>query len=323
MSGEQDPQYAPLTGSQARAALGPVSDIAHLGTRLAYEWPTHPASPYFIERLAYARARTIAMEAGDPIDDAVNYGRLFEAMPEGSRLSADAGAAMHFEAHYREAIDACSAAAPFQAQKPLSGALRAQGLKTPVPIRAMERARACRRKAFTKEEAAIEAQRVLSSAGLFPLQPLPILFEIPRLRADGDWMVGALRRFRDGLAEAIDLLDAATAFLARAEEVLGKPTAKPKAAWRALPVLAGLPAVRSNGLASRLSISQKAAIAALEELETLGLAREIRGLKSWKVWAANDPVLGLGRTEPQQPDPMMSFASGLSVIPKEPRRIAS
>lgn len=279
--------------AQLRAALRHSTEIAHLGTRLAHDWPAHPASPYFIERLAYLRATRIAYEAGEPIDHHAAYGRCFDAKPEGARFRLDAGAAMRFEAAWRAAMDAVRSAAPFHVQRPLRGALRAQADPTPAPVRAMDRARETRAQCYSQEEASIEAQRVLAGAGMFPCEPLPVMIEVPRLRADADWLIGALARFRESLAAAIDALDAAGDFLARAESALGRPAAKPKAAWRALPLLAGLPTLRSQDLAERLSISRKAAIAALEELEALGVAREIRGLKSWQVWTANDPVLGL------------------------------
>jgi hypothetical protein len=295
--------FLDFTGAQLRSALRHSTEIAHLGTRLAYEWPNHPAREYFQERLAYARAAAMARDEDAPIDHHVAYARCFDAKPDGARFWLDAGMAMRFEAAYTEVTAAIRSAAPFRKARPLYGALRAQSNKTPAPIRAMERARETRAKGFTQEEASIEAQRVLAMEGMFPGEPLPVMIEIPRLRADGDWMIGALARFREGLETAIDVLDAARAFLAQAEIVLGRPTAKPKAAWRALPVLAGLPTLRSQDLAARLQISQKAAIDALEELTAAGLAREIRGLKSWKVWTANDPILGL----PAPPDHQRYF----------------
>ncbi len=273
--------------------------IAQLGTRLRADWSAHPASPYLIERLAYRSAVAAGADEGEPIDHHVLYAKLFEAKPEGCRLKIDFGASMQISKTYEETLSAWRNFAPFHPQRPLPSTLRAMNTDDVAPpIAAMERAREYRRKHYPEETACLEAQRILHAAGMFPDAHLPLAFPVPRLRADGDWMIGALRRLANALEDTTDVLDAATAFMARGAETLGPELRKDAGAIRALPVLAGRPALRQDALKEALGVSKKAAISALKQLEDAGLAAELTGNDSWQVWTANDPVLGLpGRAD--------------------------
>lgn len=298
--------------AQLRAALASCTQVAAAGVALAHQWPTNPASPYFNERLIYQSLRRQARDAEDLMDDHVAYMRVFNAKPEGSKMTRDGGFAMRFESLFQEMTDAIAAAPSFESHRALKGNLRAQSSKLPLPIRAVEKARELRRKAYTQSEANIAAQRLLASEGMCPLQPLPIFIEIPRMRRDIDWTIGALRRFAEGLLDAVDILNAADEFLKRSEQVFPKTGSKPKAARRALPILAGMPALRSSDLAKALNISQKAAISALEELSEAGLAREFTGHQSWKCYCAEDPFLGL-QDRPDQPQLTLPLPGGAFV----------
>lgn len=282
-----------LTAAQLRSALLPCTQIALNGAELAHRYEASPVKPYFTERLVYQRLVRNARAADDRLDEHGAYDKVFSARPEGWRMTPDGGAATRFHALFEEAMAAIEAAAPFQVHKRLTGSLRAQGAKTPTPILALERARAMRRKAYSQAEANIGAQRVLAADGMFPGEPLACFIEIPRLRRDGDWLIGALKRLSTALAEATDALLAAEAFLDRAHAQFPETKAKEKAARRALPLLAGVPAIHSARVADTLGISQKAAIAAMTELEAAGLAREITGQQRYQAWVADDPALGL------------------------------
>ena len=283
-----------LTAVQLRSLISLCTDVAHFGTKLAHEWPAHPVRPYITERLTYLAALVHARDENGGIDHHVLYARVFDAKPEGCRYWMDAGLSMRFQQVYDEVSEAIANAIPFQAQKPLSGALRSMAGTYPLPLAAMDRARELRAKHYSTYEAAIGAQRVLAGDGMFPLEPLPVMFETPRQRADGDWLIGAMRRFLEALQTTVDTLSAASSFLERAENVLGGAAVrKDRISLRALPVLAGRPTLRSNDLMNLFEVSQKAALAAMAELEEAGLAREIRGLAKWQVWTAADDVLGL------------------------------
>ena len=282
-----------LTASQLRAITPLSTQIAHLGTRLNYEWSAHPASPYLIERLAYLSAASMAREEEGGLNHHTLYGRVFDAKPEGCRYWLDAGLAMRFQETYEEIMEAVTRAAPFHRHRPLTGSLRAMSAKDPLPLAAMIRAREHRTKCYTSVEASLEAQRTLASEGLFPAHALPLIFETPRLRADGDWLIGAMRRFAASLQTTMDVLTAATQFLERAEDIFVPQGRKTRISVKALPVLAGRPTLRSTDLMEIFSVSQKAALSAMAELEEAGIACEIRGLDKWQVWTAEDPVLGL------------------------------
>lgn len=298
-----------LTATQLRALMPLCTEVAGLGTRLCYEWSPHPASPYLIERLAYLAAARNARDEAEGFDHHALYGRVFDAKPEGCRYWLDGGLAMRFQEFYDELIEAIKNTAPFHRHRPLSGNLRAMANKDPLPIAAMIRARETRAKCYTSIEAAIEAQRLLASEGLFPQCALPLIFETPRLRADGDWLVGALRRFVTSLREAIEMLDAATVFLDRTEDIFVSKGRKDRVSVKALPVLAGRPTLRSTDLMELFGVSQKAALSAMAELEQAGLAVEIRGLEKWQVWTADDPLLGLP-TPPEHTRVSMALPGG-------------
>ena len=209
--------------AQLRASLGPCTDIAFNGAKLAFNVAHSRVSDCFTMRLVYHYTRRMACDAEDHMDDHVAYSRLFDARPEGSKMRFDEGFGMRFQANYENAINSIDEASPFIRHRPLTGTLREQRDSVPLPIRAMERARAHRMKAYSQFEANIEAQRLLASEGMFPLRPLPVFIEIPRIRRDPDWIIGALRRFADGLIEASEAFEAAEAFLDRAETILPAP----------------------------------------------------------------------------------------------------
>ncbi len=280
--------------SQWRAISHLCTEIAQLGTSLRYEWPASPASPYLTERLAFLSAIEMEREECEFIDPATLYGRLFNAKPEGCRYRADFGAGMRIEKKFCEIMDAYTDFDGFRLQPPVPPGLRHMRKRSePAPVRAMARAREYRKKCYSEERSAFEAQRVLAEEGMFPASPLPFTFHVPRLRADGDWMIGALRRFKAALQESLDILVAADAYMTRCEAVLGDTLRKDAVAWRAAPVIAGKPTLRQDELSTILGVSKKAAIAALSCLEQTGLAVEIRGLEKWQVWTAADDALGL------------------------------
>ncbi|MEL7491706.1 MAG: helix-turn-helix domain-containing protein [Pseudomonadota bacterium] len=282
-----------LSTSQLRSAMRSCTDIALSGAQLSFIYAESPVRPYFTERLVYQRLVRNARTADDRLDEHGVYDKVFSARPEGWRMTPDVGGATRFYELFEEAMMAIEAAAPFHVHKRLTGSLRAQGQKTPAPILALERARQMRRKAYSQVEANIGAQRVLAAEGMFPAEPLACFIEIPRLRRDGDWLIGALKRLATALLEATDALLAAEAFLARGYTLFPETKAKEKAARRALPLLAGVPAIHSTRVAQSLQISQKAAIAAMTALQEAGLAREITGQQRYQAWVADDPVLGL------------------------------
>ena len=82
---------------------------------------------------------------------------------------------------------------------------------------------------------------------------------------------------------------------------------------RAIPLLAGRPALRQDELTDELGMSKKAAIKALTDLEALELATEITGNTRFQVWTATDEVLGL---PPASPDNRSTLAlpGGLQMI---------
>jgi len=307
MSGELDG----LTASQLRSALRSCTNIALSGAQLSFIFAVSPVRPYFTERLVYQRLVRNARDADDELDEHGAYASVFSAKPEGWRIQWDAGAVSRFHAMYAEAIETIEAAAPFHVHGPLAGKLRLQANPIPAPIRALERAREYRTKAYSQAEANIAAQRVLAAEGMFPAEPMACFIEIPRLRRDGDWLIGALKRFAEALADASDALHAAESFLARGHEVYPPTKAKEKAARRALPLLAGFPVVHSPKVADILKISQKAAIAAMTELAENGLAVEITGQERYQAWVANDPVLGL--PESAYTPPELSLPGGAVV----------
>jgi hypothetical protein len=298
-----------LSASQLRSALVASTDIAADGASLAHRFAASAVRPYFTERLVYQRLLRNARDADDQLDQHGAYASVFSAAPEGWKIHWDAGAVTRFHALYEEAIDAIAAAAPFQGHRRLAGSLRAQRDKAPAPIRAVERARDVRLKGASQAEANIAAQRILAAAGMFPAEPLACFIEIPRLRRDGDWLIGALRRLSEALADALDAIEAAERFLARGYTLFPATKAKEKAARRALPLLAGFPALHSPKVAAILGISQKAAIDAMTELEAAGLAREITGQARYQAWVANDPALGL--PESAYAPPILPLPGGL------------
>lgn len=279
---------------QWRAISCLCSEVAHLGTRLRYEWPTSPASSYMTERLAFSNAIEMERDNCELIEIRMLYGRVFQAKPEGAQYGADFGAGMRIEEKYRRIIDEYAEFDGFTNRPPLPSGLRQLKRDTePAPIRAMNRAREFAKRCYSEERAALEAQRVLADEGMFPDEPLPLVFHVPRLRTDGDWMIGALRRFKMAIEHALDLLVAANAFIARAEAQLGHTLRKDAVVWKAIPILAGKPTVRQDELSDFLGVSKKTAIATLTALEIAHIAAEIRGLEKWQVWTAADETLGL------------------------------
>ncbi|MEM6415413.1 MAG: hypothetical protein AAF720_12240 [Pseudomonadota bacterium] len=279
---------------QWRAISHLCSDVSQLGTMLHYEWPASPASPYMTERLAFSNAIEMEREGSELIDISMLYGRVFQAKPEGARYGADYGSGMRIEQKYRAIIEAFSELDHFQTRPRLPAGLRQlKREQEPAPMRAMNRARDFAKRCYTEERASLEAQRVLAEENMFPAVPLPIVFHVPRLRADGDWMIGALRRFKTAIEHALDLLVAANEFIQGGETILGDAFRKDAVAWKVVPILAGKPTLRQDELCELLSVSKKTAIATLTALENAGVATEIRGLEKWQVWTAADETLGL------------------------------
>lgn len=309
MSGELED----LTAPQLRSALRSCTEISLNGAQLSFIYGQSPVKPYFTERLVYQRMVRTARAADDGLDEQGAYASIFSAKPEGWRVHWDAGAVSRFHAIYAEAIKTIEAAPPFHMHKRLNGSLRTQSSKVPAPIRALERARECRVKAYSQAEANIAAQRILASEGMFPAEPLACFIEIPRMRRDGDWLIGSLRRFAEALADASDAFFAAENFLVRAYEQYPPTKAKEKAARRALPLLAGFPVLHSPKVAEILQISQKAAIAAMTELTEAGLAVEITGQERYQAWVANDPVLGLPDSAYRPPEMILPGGVGVKI----------
>lgn len=272
-----------MTAQQWARAAAHIAGVSELGVRFSGAWAATRLTPYIHTRFALEAACLAAAEDEHEFRYDDVWAKLFSAAPKGHSYRLDAGAAAAVARYYEKWRDFSFDAMRLDRRRKTDSEAPA--------LLAAEAAYAWAARGRPAIDAPARAAAALVEQKIWPEDgPLP-WWPVPRERADGDWLIGALARLRRALKRSLALLEAADAFDRKWREALSDRLRGDAGALNALAVAAGSPALTQGAVVEIFGLSKKAAQKAIATLEDAGAVIEITGRSDWRVWLANDLAL--------------------------------